>query len=73
MLSLTKDDLNSRSLETNGPVLTAGVVMGSAVYPRANEDRCKTQRNASADATAAVGGADTIISSVRTNPLLMIG
>lgn len=26
-------------------LLTASVVMGSAIYPRANEDRCKTQRN----------------------------
>jgi len=54
-------------------LLTAGVVMGSAIYPRVNEDRCKMQCSAPAGATAADDGAGTIISSVRRNPLLMIG
>jgi hypothetical protein len=70
-LCCTKGDLNSRSLQTNGPPYN-WLEIGHSSLREWRQVQGAVQR-ACRYIRAADDGADTIISSVRTNPLLMVG
>lgn len=74
MLFPTENDLNSRSVETNGSPYSRASSRDRPFIP-VNEDRCKTRGvvHLQVQLPLANVGADTIISSVTTNPLLMVG